>query len=181
MKQVQPFSRASQRGVSMIEMVVVLALISVMALVTVPNFISMYQSARVKAVARTLITDVRNARQLAISNNARTRITFQLGAGAHTYELFREVRNRTTGASAWNRVKWGDLGAVVYFQSSNFNSPVSGSGYKDIIFRPNGTLDPSSLPSVASTEAQLTLKTDQKIPINTYRMEFMTIGNVVLR
>ena len=179
MKQLHPSFRLSERGVTMIEMVVVLALISIMALVTVPNFISLYQSSRVKATARSMISDVRNARQLAIANNTRTRITFKLGTNIHQYELFRERKDRLTGVSTWDSVKWGDLGSVVYFQSSTFESPVSGSGWKDIIFRPNGTLDPDCIPDAEPW--QVTLKTEQNISKQTYRLEFTATGNVVLR
>lgn len=183
MKQVQPFPRASERGVTMIEMIIVLAIISVISLVTVPGFISMYQSARVKATVRGMITDVRNARQLAIANNTRTRISYKLGTNIHEYEVFRERKNRLDNTSTWDRVKWGNLGAVVYIQTSNFADGIADpDGMRDIIFRANGTLDPASLGTpVPAQPWQVTLQTDQPISKPTYRMEFTATGNVVLR
>lgn len=180
MKQLQASNRAQERGVTLMEMTVVLALISMMALITIPNFISIYQSAKVKATARNAITDVRNARQLAISTNARTKISFKVGTNVHNYEIFREKKDRMTGTSEWVRTRWGDLGAVMYIQSSNFEDSVSGDDLpKDIVFLPNGTVLPPG--SLVPVPYYVVLRTEQKIAKKDYRLEFTPSGNVTLK
>ena len=178
MKQVHAYPRAHERGVSLIEMTIVLGLISIMALVTIPNFMSMYQNSRVKATARSMITDMRNARQLAISSNTRTRIAFKTGPTIHEYEVFREKKDRLTGASTWDRVKYGNLGIVVFIESTNFNDTITGDGgLKDAVFLPNGTLQ--ATPS--ATPYHVTIKTDQRVSKPIYRLEFTLSGNVALK
>ena len=181
MKQVRPYHRAHERGVTLIELVVVLALIGTMALITVPNFISIYQSSRVKATARSMITDVRNARQLAISGNTRTRLAFNTGTNVHQYEIYRESKDRLTGTSVWTRTRYGNLGSVVYIASSNFENRITGDGgMKDVVFMPNGTLWEESIPD-ADPPWHVTIKTEQEISKPSYRLEFTATGNVVLR
>jgi prepilin-type N-terminal cleavage/methylation domain-containing protein len=180
MKQLQPANRARERGVTLMEMTVVLALISMMALITIPNFISIYQSARVKATARNAITDMRNARQLAISSNARTKVSFKVGTNIHNYEVYREKKDRMTGTSEWVRTRWGDLGAVMYIQSSNFEDSVAGDDLpKDIVFLPNGTVLPPS--SIVPPPYFVVLRTEQKVTKKDYRLEFSPSGNVTLK
>lgn len=180
MKQVHPFSRASERGVTMIEMIIVLAVISAISLVTVPNFIAMYQSARVKATARGMITDVRNARQLAISSNTRTKVAYRTGPTVNEYEILRERRDRTTGASTWQRVKWGNLGPVVVIASSNIENAIADDDTpREVVFIPNGSIHEDSIPD--GSTPYLELRTEEKVPKKTYRMEFTPAGNISLR
>lgn len=173
----------SQRGYSLAEMLVVIGIIGILSLVTIPNFMSMYQSSRVKASARTMITDIRNARQLAITGNTRTKVSFQTGANQHGYEIFREDRNRMTGTTTWRRTSRRDLGSVVYINSTTFEDKVTGDGgLKDIVFLPNGTVsfEGTFEPKVPPGTNHLELKTNQKVPKQTWSMKFTVSGNVSL-
>lgn len=175
-------SRRSQRGYSLAEMLVVVAIIGVLSLVTIPNFISMYQSSRVKASARTMITDIRNARQMAITGHSRVKVSFNTGAGARQYELYREQRNRMTNEVTWRRVRRGDLGPVVYISASAFEDKVTGDGgLKDIVFLPDGTVSfDGTRAGLPEASVHVELKTDQKVPKKIYHMKFTVSGNVSL-
>lgn len=174
--------RPSQRGYSLAELLVVIGIISIVSLVTVPNFMSMYQSSRVKASARTMTTDIRGARQLAITGNTRVRVSFLTGTNVHSYEIYSEIRNRQTGTSTWRRVKRGDLGSVVYIASSAFEDKITGDGgLKDITFLPNGTVAfDGEHPGLPAASVHLELKTEQKVPKKLYQMKFTISGNVSL-
>ena len=55
----------TQAGYSLTEMLTVIAIIGMLALVMVPNFISFYNSNKMKSSMRNFTTDLRSARQLA--------------------------------------------------------------------------------------------------------------------
>ncbi len=53
----------------MLELMVVIAIIGILAAMTVPFFVSYYQSAKVKAAAQVIVTFLNQGRQLAIKEN----------------------------------------------------------------------------------------------------------------
>lgn len=170
----------NQRGYTTAELLVVVAIIGILSLVTVPNFISMYQSSRVKAAARGLTTTIRNARQLAISGNQRTKVSFSIaGTEPRTYIVEKEVRDPETGTKTWQRVRNGDLGQRVRFTDSEFIDTVTGDGgLRDVVFLPNGTVE--NLPGTDSDLWFFEIGTDLKIPKKTYKLKFTVTGNVTL-
>src|SRR5436309_322557 len=56
-----------QQGYSLVEMLVVLAIIGLMSVITIPQFINYQQSMKLKSALRVLNNDLINARQLAIT------------------------------------------------------------------------------------------------------------------
>jgi len=71
---------AAQAGFSLAELLVVLAVIGILAGMTVPFFISYYQSAALKAAAEELVTFLNLGRQIAIKENRA--VCVQTTAGA---------------------------------------------------------------------------------------------------
>lgn len=172
-----------QRGYSLAELLVVVAIIGILSLVTVPNFISMYQSSRIKGAARGLTTTIRNARQLAISGNQRTKVSFSIaGTEPRNYIVEKEVRDPETGTKTWKQVRTGDLGQRVRFTTSNFiddpETTTHDGGLRDVIFLPNGTV--GNLPGPDSDDWFFEIGTDLKIPKKTYKLKFTVTGNVTL-
>ncbi|HEY0142152.1 MAG TPA: prepilin-type N-terminal cleavage/methylation domain-containing protein [Thermoanaerobaculia bacterium] len=171
---------ASQHGYSLVELLTVVAIIGILSLVTVPNFISLYQSSRVKGVARTFTSDVRNVRQLAIAGNQRTRVAFD--ATGKTFTTFREVRDFTTNTTSWVAIKTGSLGEVVNFNNTVFidRADATGdNGRPDIIFLPNGTIDTTGIPS-AQLPPWLEMRTNVRVPKQTYRLTFTPAGAITV-
>lgn len=61
--------RTGRGGFSMAELLVVVAIFGILAAVSVPYFLSYWQSARIRAAAEVIATSLNQGRQLAISNN----------------------------------------------------------------------------------------------------------------
>jgi prepilin-type N-terminal cleavage/methylation domain-containing protein len=75
-----------ERGYSLMEMLVVVAIIGVLMLVTVPNFINMRKSSIVKGALRQFTSDLRAARQQAVTSSQLMRVAF--ASGTRRYYIF---------------------------------------------------------------------------------------------
>ena len=69
-----------QAGYSLPEMLTVVAIIGVLALVTVPAFINFYQAGKMRASMRNFTTDLRSIRQRAITRGHQTILTYDVTA-----------------------------------------------------------------------------------------------------
>lgn len=131
------------RGYSLAEALVVVAIIGVISLVSVPNFVSMYRSGKIKAGIRLLSTDLRSARQKAVTTYRPTMVSLGTTT-AEKYSWFVYDWNGT----AWVQRKEGVLepetavdNRSVYFTAIGFTDvEPSGAldGRPDIIFETNG-------------------------------------------
>ena len=83
--------KMNKRGVTLIELVVVIAIIAIGALLLVPNMGPWIQSYRLRSATRDIVSTMRVAQMRAVSNNLNYRVSFDTGAG--TYILQR----RNTG------------------------------------------------------------------------------------
>ncbi len=68
----------SEKGFTLIELMVVLAIVSIMMAIMIPNVSGYMSSLTINSAAEGLATDLRSARQLAISKNVKTVITINL-------------------------------------------------------------------------------------------------------
>lgn len=112
----------SQAGYSLTEMLVVVAIIGMLALVMVPNFMSFYESNKMKSSMRNLTTDLRSARQLSITQGKQTLVTYATGATARSYDVWigdkpfnSQIWTPTTGANANPPRPTKTLDNIVYF------------------------------------------------------------------
>jgi len=171
--------RSTERGFSLAEMLVVVAIIGTMTLVLVPNFISMYNSSRFKASARTLASSLRNARQQAIAGNTRTKLSFAVtGTEPRSFIVQIQERDIQAGTTSWRTVRSGDLGKSFRFSGTGFLDIATGDGgLRDVIFLPNGTIE--NLPG-AEANRYIEISTTIKVPKPQYRLNFMPSGNVTL-
>lgn len=181
-------SEPSQRGYSLTEMLVVVAIIGILSLVTVPNFMSMYQSSKMKTSLNQFTNDVRAVRQRAVTTVSPVKLSWQQGATAREYRVYTGVVN--AGAVTWTEVMlptWKStpvnrrmLDEIVYFSApaadafTDQDSPAD--GWLDIIFLPSGQLQfPAG--STASA-AKLVLKTDRNISKQAYTITVNNTGRV---
>ena len=77
----------TQRGYTLTEMLVVIAIVGIFSLVSVPAFMSFSRSNLVKAANRQVVSDLRNLRQACISKGVRGKMTFTTGATARQYQM----------------------------------------------------------------------------------------------
>lgn len=166
-----------QRGYSLAEMLVVVAIIGMISLVTVPNFVVYMRSAKLKSSLRQLTNDLRYTRQMAITRNCRSKISFETG-GAPTpsvssYRIFEERTHPTTGGRSWAQIGSGTLDPAIYFYATNFPDEVApnNDGTNDVIFLPNGTI--GNQPVAGGTVG---IRTDQKIPKKIITLTFSITG-----
>jgi prepilin-type N-terminal cleavage/methylation domain-containing protein len=180
--------KSHQSGFSLVEMLTVIAIVGILALVTVPNFMTFYQSNKMKVAMRNFDSDLRTIRQLSIAQGVQTRITFTPAAtnspGARAYDFWQ-------GDSAFNTIVWTQLTQpdltkkafikgftrhledVAYFPTTGQTFDAV-NGVYSVVFYPDGRV---GMPSGATT-ASVTLKTDMKIPKALYTIDVSPSGRV---
>jgi prepilin-type N-terminal cleavage/methylation domain-containing protein len=188
-------SNRRQAGYSLPEMITVVAIIGVLALVTVPSFISYYQSNKVKSAMREFTADVRRARGLAISRGTQMKLSFGTGSGQRTYQLFAGDSAFGTvgtwrpviGSNTVRLIQPDDtvrmpqsirsLEDVVYFPSgaSQTFTDLDSDGKIDVVFFPDGRVAVPTGQAVGS----ITIKSDlTKLQKPTYRIDINAVGRV---
>lgn len=131
----------AQRGYSILEMLVVVAIIGVLMLVTVPNFMAMRRSSIVKGSLRQFTSDLRAARQRAVAASSLVRVSY-----VHNGRMY-YVFESTNDGTDWNPVGNNprSLQENVYFESASgssaFTNTVDDEGLgalPDIVFERTG-------------------------------------------
>jgi prepilin-type N-terminal cleavage/methylation domain-containing protein len=189
-------STRREAGYSLAEMLTVIAIIGVLALVMVPSFMTFRQSNKMKTSMRNLTSDLRSARQLAITQGRETMITFGTGGTARAYDLWMGDKafnspNWTpqTGANASPPRPTKYLDDVVFFPSGNTlqtftdsfdcssgtNCSAGTDGKIDVIFLPDGRVQ---MPP-NSTSGTITIKTLMRIPTPQYTITISPSGRVL--
>ena len=174
------------RGYSLMEMLVVVAIIGVMSLVSVPAFMKFYWSNKMKTSLRQFTTEVRSARQRAITQNHPTMLSYDIGADKRQFQSY-DGAIQADGSVQWTVVP-GPNGTmkimedIVYFARpadclfANDIEMADTSGWNDIIFRPNGTVQ--NVPAAPCAAGKVTLRTDYRVPRPTITVEFFPTGRL---
>ncbi len=142
-----------QEGVTLVELMVVLACLGILAAIAVPNWISAgWPAYRLKNAARQVASDVRHARARAVATNRQYRLRFDPSADLYCLER---------GDLPSGSLSWSGEGSARRF-GSNSGSAFSGVriiGEEEfsVVFRPSG----------AVTAATITLKNtlDRKVKV----------------
>ena len=170
---------STERGYSLAEALVVVAIIGVISLVSVPNFMSMYRAQKIKTSIRLVSNDLRQARQQAVSTYRPTMVSFGTTAD-EKFSYF--VYDWDAATSTWVQKKIGYLepetalaNRTVYFSDIGYadTQPVGSlDGRPDIIFLTNGSVrNPPATPT-------LKVKTDVNIPKKEYLVTVSPSGSV---
>src|SRR5207245_2328188 len=92
-----------QSGYSLAEMLTVVAIIGVLALVMVPNFMNFYESNKMKSTMRNFTSDLRGVRQFSISQGKQAMLVYHPGA---TTDAFARPYDIWLGDKALNSQNW---------------------------------------------------------------------------
>ena len=168
-----------QRGYSLPEMLVVIAIIGIVSLVLVPNFITMQRSSKMKTAVRGFTTRLRQTQQLAITGHSRTKVKLTLNTDRYT--VWQENVDPTTGTGAWVRVgptyhleeKGGGSARNIKFETTGFPDADS-DGTNVIIFNQNGTVNSPTLPDLPV----VTLLSPDRIPKPQFTVTISTTGTI---
>lgn len=134
-------SRMRQSGYTLVEMLVVVAIIGLLSLITVPAFMNFQRANVFRAAMRTFSTDLRNARAVAIQQAFDVKVEIQEGAGAREYQFFSSRDNGTTWTALrlrGNNTPTKVLDAPVWFESTDGLDDFDTSGRNEVIFVPSG-------------------------------------------
>lgn len=167
----------NSRGYSIMEILVVVAIIGVLSLVTVPAFINFQRRNAVRAGLRTFTSDLRSFRQHAITKNAYVRVEF---TGDREYQVF---QSRDLGTS-WRELNLGVQGTQSNVRTLPETIQLSANSYDDsdsdkfldIDFRPDGTVGDFKAGSV--TAGSITMRTEWRDIMNQVVIDMSTTGQI---
>lgn len=176
-----------ERGYSLPELLVVVAIVGILALVVVPNFLSFIRANKIKSSLRQVSSDIRATRQIAITEHRRTMLSYTTGASARTYRIY-EGTTDSTGVTTYNVTKWnaatnpdgyrekqiedGVTLSTTTFANVNDND---GKAWNDIVFAPDGTIE--NIPT-GEESGTLVIFTDAKIAKPTYTLSLYLTGRL---
>ena len=134
-------------GYSLVEILVVIAIVGMLSLITVPAFINYSQQGHLRAAVRQVHGDLRTMRLLAITNDLRIRIELQ--SDKMTYTYYSSADNGATWTAYTPKGKVSNTSKVeapVTFSATTFQD-IDGNGKPDIVFLPSGMVDSACSPS----------------------------------
>ena len=162
--------RKGSRGYSLTEMLIVVAIIGIISLVTIPNFVQMYRSNRLGASMRQIANDLRYARQLAVPRRTDVRLSFRSGTGQRGYQ----VVQRNPGTTTWTTVKSRDIEQTCSLLAGSNFTDLNADSKIDIEFRSNGV---AFIPGGGSSGTML-VRTSATIPKPEYTIQVLSTGTV---
>jgi len=115
-------------GFTLIEMMVVIAVIAVLSAIAVPSFMEYARNKRLNGAARQVYTDLMNARQQAVTENKKIIVQF---VNNHQYQFVRDN-------DASETVTTGDETLVLRDIQPEYSDVTFSAGFNPA-FRPNGT------------------------------------------
>lgn len=115
------------RGFTLVEMMIVVAVLAILAAIAAPNLKTYMAQRRVNGAARLVMTDLMEARMKAVSQNNRFKVFF---LDDHRYQILDDDNNNNTEDS-------GEASTTKNIQGEYYDVTLSASA--DPIFYPRGT------------------------------------------
>jgi len=142
--------KMNQKGITIIELVVVMVIIAIGAVLLVPNIGTWLPNYRLRSATRDVVSTLRTAQMKAVSTNS----PYGVGFDANSCQLYRSSGGLIPEGSPVN------LPSGVQFSNNTF--PVNGAlGKRFAQFNPNSTSSPGgvSLLNIKGTQKRITLTT----------------------
>jgi type II secretory pathway pseudopilin PulG len=181
MKDLRSLRSSREAGYSLAEALVVLAIVGMISVIAIPQFLTYQRAGRLKVALRNVTGDLRAARQRAVSQGHLVRISFSLDATRGSYQMYDGVTD-SAGVTTWTALYpiavpgeiGKDLDPTVRFYNSlalpTF-ADLDADTYRDIIYQSNGTIQ-------GGTEGNVYLRFNQDldVPVTQYKIEVMSSG-----
>jgi len=120
-----------QSGFTLIEMMIVIAIMGIFAGIAIPNFLSYMPKHRLNGAARQVMGDLMAARMQAVSQNNDFKVLFDISINNHEYTILDDDNNDgNIDVGEWTQTK--DI-------QSEYSDVTFSNVTADPIFRPRGT------------------------------------------
>jgi type IV fimbrial biogenesis protein FimT len=127
-------------GFTLIELIVIIAIVAIFAAIAVPNFLSYIPKSRLNGAARQVMGDLMAARMKAVKLNHRVKVFFY---SDHQYKICDDANNDGTVDDGEGNVQVKDI-------HSNYHD-VTLTKSADPVFQPRGTVSPTTKITLSST------------------------------
>lgn len=124
-------SQVNDKGFTLMEMNTVIAIITILVAVALPNIMTLLTIYQLRGAARTIMTDMHQARGLAASLNREYKIEFAVGL--ETYDV--KKGDKSSDSTSWTLEK-----TVTDIADDNIDIVSVSSASDSVVFKPTGTM-----------------------------------------